>query len=532
MSKFSKTTPKPVTKTVNMAGGEAYKQSAELELVSILLTSFVEDKFYEKATDGLTRLKSVLEHVNPLFAAKAAVYARQEFGMRSITHVLAAELAKKLSGESWAKNFYKAIVRRPDDMVETIAYYFGQKNKSLSKSMQRGFAEAFSKFDAYQLAKYKMENKDVSLIDVVNLVHPVPTEHNGFVEIPKADYISLLEAKLKGLSKNAKKNAAKIASVNEILTPVKKQRQATVKLPALEALMAGMLKNTETTEAKMSKAGQEATSESEKTKLKAEVWAEQLNSGKMPYFNLLRNLRNIIEQAPEQVKKACELLVDERAIKSSLVLPFRFDTAMTEIQAMSGKNSKEARQVMVALTKALDISCSNVPVFDGDTLVVLDVSGSMEGRPAQIGSLFSAILVKSNNADFMTFSDSARYANMNPNDSVMTLAKGVRFACGGTNFHSIFNTANKKYDRIIILSDMQGWVGYDTPTADFKSYKERYKCSPNIYSFDLNGHGTMQFPESQVCAIAGFSEKIFDILKVLEQDKKALINTIKNYIEF
>lgn len=530
MSKFSKTTPKPVTKTVNMAGGEAYKQSAELELVSILLTSFVEDKFYEKATDGLTRLKAVLEHVNPLFAAKAAVYARQEFGMRSITHVLAAELAKKLSGESWAKNFYKAIVRRPDDMVETIAYYFGQKNKSLSKSMQRGFAEAFGKFDSYQLAKYKMENKDVSLIDVVNLVHPVPTEHNGFVEISKADYISLLEAKLKGLSKNAKKNAAKIASVNEILAPVKKQKQTTVKLPALEALMAGMLKNTETTEAKMSKAGQEASSESEKTQLKAEVWAQQLNSGKMPYFNLLRNLRNIIEQAPEQVKKACELLVDERAIKSSLVLPFRFDTAVKEIEAMSG--SKEARQVIVALNKAVDISCVNVPVFDGDTLVVLDVSGSMGGRPAQIGGLFSAILVRSNNADFMTFDNYARYQNLNPADSVLTIAKSIKFTGGGTDFHSIFRAINKKYDRIIILSDMQGWVGYHTPAADYKSYKERYKCSPSVYSFDLNGHGTMQFPESQVCAIAGFSEKIFDVMKVLEQDKNALINTIKNYIEF
>jgi len=530
MAKFSKTNQKAVTKTVNLAGGEAYTQSAELELVSILLTSFVEDKFYEKANDGLERMKNVLSKVDPLFAAKAAVYARNEFGMRSITHVLAAELAKRLSGESWAKNFYKSIVRRPDDMVETIAYYFSKKNKSLSKSMQKGFAEAFGKFDAYQLAKYKMENKEISLIDVVNLVHPTPTEKNGFVEITKADYISLLEAKLKSLNKNAKKNAAKIAKVTEALAPIKRQRKATVQLPALEALMVGMLKNTETTEAKMSKAGQEASSEAEKTQLKADVWASQLNSGKMPYFNLLRNLRNIIEQAPKEVKTACELLVNERAIKSSLVLPFRFDTAMKEIEAMS--SSKEQRQVMLALNAAVDISCNNVPVFDGDTLVVLDVSGSMEGKPAQIGSLFSAILVKSNNADFMKFSDNASYASLNPADSILTLAKSVRFSCGGTNFPAIFQKANKKYDRIIILSDMQGWIGHHAPTADFRAYKERYKCNPYIYSFDLNGHGTMQFPETTVCAIAGFSEKVFDIMKVLEQDKRALVNVIKNYIEF
>ena len=531
MSKFNKTTPKAVTKTENLAGGEAYKQSAELELVSILLTSFVEDKFYEKATDSLTRLKQVLDKVDPLFAAKAAVYARREFGMRSITHVLAAELAKKLSGEVWAKNFYNAIVRRPDDMVETIAYYFGKQNKSLSKAMQRGFAEAFGKFDAYQLAKYKLENKDVTLIDVVNLVHPVPTERNGFVEVPKQDYISLLEAKLKSLNKNAKKNVAKIAKVNEVLSPIQRQSSKTVQLPALEALMSGMLKNTETTEAKMSKAGQVASTESEKTKLKADVWKEMLNGGKMPYFNLLRNLRNIIEQAPDQVSKACELLTDERAIKSSLVLPFRYDTAMKEIE-MTSSNSKEVRQVMQALNKAVDISCSNVPIFKGETLVVLDVSGSMSGKPSQIGSLFSAILVKSNNTDFLTFDSSARYQNLNPSDSVLTIAKSIRFTGGGTDFKTIFRTANKRYDRIIILSDMQGWIGHHAPTSDFKMYKEKFNCNPQIYSFDLNGHGTMQFPESQICAIAGFSEKVFDVMNLLEQDKKALVNTIRDYIEF
>ena len=91
---------------------------------------------------------------------------------------------------------------------------------------------------------------------------------------------------------------------------------------------------------------------------------------------------------------------------------------------------------------------------------------------------------------------------------------------------------NKKYERCIILSDMQNWIGYNAPTEELKAYKEKYKCNPHVYSFDLNGYGTMQFPESQVCAIAGFSEKVFDVMKVLEQDKKALINTIKNYIEF
>jgi 60 kDa SS-A/Ro ribonucleoprotein len=66
----------------------------------------------------------------------------------------------------------------------------------------------------------------------------------------------------------------------------------------------------------------------EKAELKAEAWAELLRTRKIGYFALLRNLRNIAEQAPELVPTACELLTDERLIRKSLVLPFRFSTAL------------------------------------------------------------------------------------------------------------------------------------------------------------------------------------------------------------
>lgn len=42
----------------------------------------------------------------------------------------------------------------------------------------------------------------------------------------------------------------------------------------------------------------------------------------------------------------------------------------------------------------------------------------------------------------------------------------------------------------------------------------------------------MQFPEQNVFAIAGFSESVFEIMAMLEQDKKALIKAIENYTQF
>ncbi|HNO71558.1 MAG TPA: TROVE domain-containing protein [Bacteroidia bacterium] len=471
MSKFN-TATKP-TKTVNLAGGEAYSQTPELELVSILLTSFANDKFYEKATDTYERLKQLVKLCDKKFVAQAAIYARTQFGMRSITHVVASELAKYVGGEKWAKNFYTGIVYRPDDMLEILSYHTS-KNGKVTNAIKNGFAKAFDKFDHYSLAKYRGEGKGFKLVDVVNLVHPKPTDKNK---------------------------------------------------EAIDALIKGNLKSFDTWESQLTEAGQKATNEDEKAEFKKDVWVGLVKERKIGYFALLRNLRNIIEQAPEVVNEALVMLTDEKLIKKSLVLPFRFTTAFDEIAKLT--DGKIVRQVLMALNKAVDIAVSNVPVFDGETLVVLDVSGSMQGKPAQIGSLFSAVLIKSNNADFMVFADNAAYRNVNPMDSTITIANSIRFASGGTNFQAIFNTANKKYDRVVILSDMQGWVGYNAPTVQFNAYKQRVGANPFLYSFDLNGYGSMQFPEQNVFAIAGFSEKIFDIMKLMEVDKKALVNTIK-----
>ncbi len=477
MAKFNTTVPKQKTLTTNLAGGQSYQQSNELELVSILLTSFVSDQFYRQSGDTLDRVKTLLDKVNPKFAAKTAIFARDKFGMRSITHALAGELTSKLGGHEWSKDFYDKVVVRVDDMTEIMSYYLENKtDKSKPKfpnALKKGFASAFDKFDNYQIAKYKNENKEVKLIDIVNLVHPVPTNSNK---------------------------------------------------DALSKLVAGNLKSTDTWESKLSKAGQEASNEEELTQLKSDAWGELLTTRKIGYFALLRNLRNIINQAPQFVGLACDLLVDEKMIKSSRVLPFRFATAYEEISKLG--SSSEVRKVMTALHQALDISSVNIPKFDGETLVVLDVSGSMSGKPSEIASLFGAMLAKANNCDVMTFATSASYKSYNPMDSILTIRNGFRFSGGGTNFKDIFLKANKKYDRVIILSDMQGWMGYTTPASEFNLYKKKFNCNPYVYSWDLAGLGTMQLPESNVFALAGFSDKVFDIMKWLETDRNTLYKMI------
>ncbi|MBP8238402.1 MAG: TROVE domain-containing protein [Saprospiraceae bacterium] len=462
-------------KTVNRAGGNAFVQSPEMQLASLLLTSFAQDQFYRDSKQTFDELNTLLTKVNPEFAAKAAVYARTEFGMRSITHVLAAELGMYASGQSWGKAFYEKVVLRPDDMTEIASLMLAPNGGKLPNALRKGFAKAFEKFDSYQLAKYRAEGKAVKLVDLVNMVRPVPVARNA---------------------------------------------------EALRQLVAGELRSTDTWEVKLTKAGTVAESDLEKAELKAEAWAELLRTRKIGYFALLRNLRNIAEQAPELVPTACELLTDERLIRKSLVLPFRFSTALEAVQAAQ---LDDKRPLIKALNRAVDLSLANVPMLPGRTLVVLDDSGSMMGRPIQIGSMFAAVLYRSNDADLMRFSDNASYLRQNPDNPVMTIAEALvkNAKMAGTNFNAIFETAKRAYDRIVILSDMQGWIGGGAPTKAFADYKARYNADPFVYSFDLQGYGSLQFPEPKVFAVAGFSEKVLELMGQLERDPQALIRAIE-----
>lgn len=451
---------------INLAGGKAYRESKELQFVSLLLTSFGDDKEYRSGNDTFAKLDELINDCDKLFCAKAICYARREFGMRTITHYAASVLAKYIVGISWARDFFAKVVYRPDDMTEIIACHLSRKEK-ISAAMKKGFAKAFGEFTDYQLAKYRGEGNIVKLVDVVNLVHPVQTEKNN---------------------------------------------------GAIERLVNGTLKSFDTWEVELSAAG----SDVEKKK---KVWRDLISGNKLGYFALLRNIRNIVGLGDEELKDlALKSLLDEKSIHKSLVLPFRYATAYKELSGIDAK-------AMKIISRACEIACDNVPKLKGKTLIALDVSGSMT-NVADIAALFVAVLLKSNDCDLIKFSYGAQYQFVNSDDSVMTIKDNLRFACGGTNFISIFETANKKYDRVILLSDMQAWMSsyyHQSPSAAYNAYKRKYSPECKMYSIDLAGYGTLQVPEKDVYCLAGFSEKIFDLMKYLEEDKDALLNTIKAY---
>lgn len=465
MSKFNETKKVNIR---NLAGGKAYKESDEMALVSLLLTSFGDDKFYEREATIYNRLSELISKCDKLFVAKAIIYARSQFGMRSITHVASSILARYIGGADWGTRFYDKVVHRVDDMLEITAFHFS-KGQKLSNAMRKGFAKALGRFDEYQLAKYRGLGKSIKLVDLVNLCHPIQTDKNG---------------------------------------------------RGIEKLINGELKSFDTWESELSKAGNDKAS-------KIAVWNSLLDANKLGYFALLRNIRNIVRLDDEKLKKkALNALLNERMIRNSLVLPFRYSTAYDE---MINIDSDSLR----AIGRACEIACKNVPEFDGKTLIALDESGSMlSGRISDIASLFASVLLKTQDADLITFANTSRYRHFNADDSVMTIKNGITFSSGRTNFVSVFDVANKKYDRIILLSDMQAWSVNDSwymksPKSAYEGYKKRYNATDcKLYSIDLAGYGTLQLPQKDVFCLAGFSERIFDLMKYLETDKRALITEI------
>lgn len=480
MSRFNGTSA-ATHKTTNIAGGSAYKMTPELELVSSLLTSFLEDKFYETGKKRQLNLTKQIQAVDPLFAAKASIYARNEFGMRSVSHVVAADIAAHVKGEEWTKRYFEKIVHRPDDMLEILALYYGTGKKNEPAALKKGFAAALGRFDEYQLAKYRGSNKSVKLVDVVNLVHPAHTE-------------------------------------------------------AIRKLVNDELRNADTFEAKLSKAGQTG-----KDNAKGQAWAELIKSGKLGYFALLRNLRNIVEEAPEVTDLAIEQLTDGRAIRKSLVLPFRFITAAEEISKLNGQ---DAKKMLMGISQALDVAAENVPRFKGETLIAVDGSSSMTSGmyhshsgtlPIEKAALFAAMLVKSSMADVMLWDTAAYPVNCNPADSVISIAQRIAANAhnGGTNIAVPFREATRAYDRIVILTDEQSWghsTYYSNATTgpkELEAYRKRTGANPMVYNWDLAGHGQLAFPENSVATLAGWSDKVFDIMKLVETDKKALVHTIE-----
>lgn len=548
----------------NFMGEKAFKLKEKEELVSTVMTTFLEDSYYEKQNEIVDRITSLLDKVDPLFAAKLAIYARNNGNLRSVTHLVSAYIARNLQNKDWAKRFYSKIIVRPDDMTEILSAYAklnGMSDNDVKKipnSMKKGFKEALEGLDAYRIDKYKMKTRSFSLVDLVRLFHPKATQKNAEA------YKRLIEGK----------SLADLYS-SKIL------------------------------EKEMTKAGQKTKDMTEKDKVEAKkeaITAVIDNVKGMPVMNLLRNLRNILLYAPDKVTEACEQLTIKDKIMNSRLLPFRFATAYSEIEKLSyyypeisstkssiqfedEKSSslcsenefrRNKEMVLNAIEKALEISCLNIPKLEGNVAVLVDDSGSMRGdaggssrvsafsktSTSMIAHLFaSMVMYRQDNVYLGLFGDKLINVPVKRDMRLLdytkwTFEKGGE--CGGATETGIYDfirqvvKEKKKIDNVIVFSDCQigsihtkgyyggyteftAWYGHNSSDRGkhfHELFKEFRKINPNANFIVVNlrqSGSTSVFDKSQrILNIAGWSDKIFDVITSQCKGWDAMIKEIES----
>jgi hypothetical protein len=533
MTKYNQKVEPVVKKTTTHQGGSGYTQKPEHELIGILATG-MGNTFYEKEGEREKRFRSLIGEIankNKEFVAKALIYARTVFGQRSVTHFGAVELIPFLSGDELGKRFFSkrernknvgGIVYRLDDMTEILACYQAKNgvDAPIPNAIRKGFKEAIENSDTYTLAKYQMKGKSVSLVDIVNLVHPHETPINGTVFVTQTEYLKAV---------TGTKFEKDIVTLDAL-------ENGNVGISALKALVLGLLHQFNTVEDKNTESGKtvaakvksgEITKEQAATELndaKSENYKELIETKKIGYLALLRNVRNILKTNDNDLlDKACELLVDEKFIKKSLVWPHQIDLAMEVM--LTEFNGTQLAKVVKALNTAYELSIPNLAELmpARKTAVVFDSSGSMstpislqENKRGIASALDKAALIgatfaKGLSADVYTFSNSCSICNFNPIDSVNTIKKSILRSAmgGGTSWETIFPELLRKggYERVIVISDEQSG---DNALRSYKEYCEK-NGTPYLYIVNICGYGvTTNIKENnRTFRLFGYTQDIY-----------------------
>lgn len=467
MSKFN---TRATTKTTNLAGGKAFSMNPEMELVHAVLTTFLEDKFYESGSARVARIQSLVAQNKPEFVSKLAVIARKEFNLRSVTHVLVGELAKTHKGDSLVRDTIVAMATRPDDITEIMSYV----GTPVPKQVKRGIRNALYKFSPYQLAKYKAEGKGMSMVDVFNLVHPKP------------------------------------------------QHASPEQQEAWKQLMEGTLVSTDTWESEIANAG----SESER---KAQ-WERLIAENKMGYMALLRNLNNLLKYSVsgETIQLAVAKLTNPEEVKNSKQLPFRFMTAFENVSGnrLFSDAISEAMDIAVSNTPELSgkilIAIDSSGSMSGDPMNKASIFGA---TLAKANKNADVILY---DTEVKELTISSRTPVLDIANGIKRAAMG-----GGTETSLVFAYAQAKgavYDRIIIISDNESWSENYRGSVQktYNLYKQETGTDPYVYAIDIQGYGTKDVEGGKVFHLTGWSDRLLDFIGRVENGD-TLIRYIREY---
>jgi TROVE domain-containing protein len=438
--------PGPAWPARTHEGAVAQRVDAKTELRRTVLTCLLwEDAFYEKGSEIAERIAGLVVKSEPGVVAALACEARDAMQLRHAPLFLVRELARRKGAGSLVAESLERVIQRADELGEFVALYWKEKKQPLSAGAKRGLARAFTKFDAYQLAKYDSDRVGVKLRDVLFLCHAKP----------------------------------------------KDAEQAAV----WKKLVENTLESPDTWEVALS-AGKD----------KRENFERLLREGKLGGMAVLRNLRLMLAAgvAPSLIRERLEKGV-------ARALPFRFVTA-----------ARHAPKVEESLEKAMLQGIAGFEKLAGSTGLVVDVSGSMEGKLSKKGETTRmdaaaglAILLREKAEEFCiaTFSDACVELPPRRGFALRDAIVGSQ-AHSGTYLKRALETLREKREwrelaRLIVITDEQshdGILDAWTPRA--------YVVNVAPYKYGVSyGRGWTH--------VDGWSERIVDYIAAVEEEVAA-----------
>lgn len=185
---------------------------------------------------------------------------------------------------------------------------------------------------------------------------------------------------------------------------------------------------------------------------KRETFERLLREGNLGYLALLRNLRNMVDAGVDEALIRDAILARKGAQR---VLPFRYVAA-----------ARACPRLEPVIDQALSEAISDLPVLPGKTVVLVDVSGSMDAQLSGRSDLrrmdAAAALASLIHGDVRMFSFSNAVVEVPPRRGMAGVDAIIRSqAHGGTALAAAVQAINKQvpHDRLIVITDEQATDG-------------------------------------------------------------------------
>jgi hypothetical protein len=444
---------------VTHEGGPGFARDPRSELFLLAITNTVgEQTFYESAAgrdDRFTTLVREVAVADPGWTASFLSWLRGDANMRSAALVAAAEAVhvRLAAGagtdvpEHSNRRLIDAVLQRPDEPGELLAYWTARYGRALPKPVKRGVGDAVRRlYTEKALLKYDTATKGFRFADVLELVHATPaTPAQGQVFAHALD------------RRHGRGDDTDLATVRAQVS----LRTAAADDPSV-LLDPDALRNAGMTwEDALSLAGTSID--------RAALWTALIPS--MGYMALLRNLRNFDESGVSDTVAAAiaAKLSDPAQVERSRQLPMRF---------LSAYRAAPSLRWAYPLEVALGHSLANVPALPGRTLVLIDTSSSMHSRFSRDGTLMRwdaaalfglALAARCQDADVVSFAGTTRVFTQRRGESVLAALQRWKsdgfFIGGGTYTDGALTKHHRAHDRVVILTDEQAAAGTDVDDA-------------------------------------------------------------------